>query len=84
MQKEAYHKLKPYGTQPIITDTELNGRKAYFIMPSQDQPMEMRGQSALIAAYEKPIEIEGKIYKYFILWADKEHLRDIADTLEFF
>lgn len=83
-KKEAYHKLKPYGTQPIITETELNGREACFILPSQDQSMEMRGQSALIAAYKKPIEVEGKIYNYFILWADKEHLRDITDTLEFF
>jgi hypothetical protein len=83
-KKEAYHKLKPYGTHPTTSKIDFHSREACFIIPSPDQPKEMRGQSALITAYEKPVEIEGTICKYFILWTDKEHLRDIADTLEFF
>lgn len=83
-KKEAYHKLKPYGTQPIIIMSELNGREACYIIPSADQPMEMRSQSAFIAAYEKPVEIKGISYKYFVLWADKEHLQDIINTLEIY
>ena len=82
-RNEAYHKLKPYGTQPIISKMDFRGREACFIMPSHDQPKEMRGQSAFIALYDMPIEIEGKSYKYLIMWADKDHMRDITDTLEF-
>ena len=83
-KKEAYHKLKPYGTHPTISRTEFCGRQAFFITPSSDQPKEMRGQSALIVEYSEPVEIEGNSCRYFILWTDKEHLHDIADTLEFF
>jgi LysM repeat protein len=83
-KKEAYHKLKPYGTHPTISRTEFRGREAFFITPSSDQPREMRRQSALIVEYPEPAEIEGNSCRYFILWTDKEHLRDIADTLEFF
>jgi LysM repeat protein len=82
-RSEAYHKLKPYGTQPMISNIEFRGREACFIMPSHDQPKEMLGQSAFIALYDIPVEIEDKSYKYFIMWTDKDHMRDITDTLEF-
>ena len=80
---EAHHKLKPYGTQPAINRTLANGNESCMIIPSEDQPMEMRGQSALIAEYDKPIEIEGTSYEYLIIWTDKNHIVDISDTLEF-
>lgn len=80
---EAHHKLKSYGTHPTINSTTVADHEACFIIPSTDQPMEMRGQSALIAKYIKPLEIEDTIYQYLIVWTDKNHLRDIANTLEF-
>jgi LysM repeat protein len=80
---EAYHKLKPYGTHPSITRAAVDGHEACFIFPSTDQPMEMRSQSALIVRYDKPLKIEEASYQYLIVWTDKNHLRDIADTLEF-
>jgi TolB protein len=80
---EAYHKLKPYGTHPTVTDTTAAGMEACLIIPSSDQPMEMRGQSALIAKYENPLELEGTAYQYLLLLSDKDHLKDIADSLEF-
>lgn len=80
---EAHHKLKPYGTHPIIIQTAVGGHDACLITPSTDQPMEMRNQSALIVKYDKQIEIEGASYQYLIILTDKNHLRDIADTLEF-
>ncbi|MDD4504400.1 MAG: peptidase M56, partial [Clostridiaceae bacterium] len=80
---EAHHKLKPYGSQPTIINTAVDNRKACFIIPSADQPMEMRSQSALIAVYDKPIYIEGTSYEYLIIWTHKNHLKDISDTLEF-
>jgi len=79
---EAYHKLKPYGTSPTIAQATIDGHKACFIIPSSDQPMEMRSQSALIVKYDRPIEHEGTNLKYLIVQTDKDHLKDIADTLE--
>jgi len=61
---EAHHKLKPYGTHPIISSAIADGREVCLIIPSTDQPMEMRGQSALIARYDSPVEIEGSSYEY--------------------
>ncbi len=80
---EAYHKLKPYGAHPTFFKTTVDGHEACFIFPSTDQPMEMRSQSALIARYDKQAEVKGSHYQYLIIWTDKNHLRDIADTLEF-
>lgn len=80
---EAHYKLKPYGTHPTITSTTVAGQEACLIIPSTDQPMEMRSQSALIAKYGKPVEIESSSYQFLIIWTDKNHLRDLANTLEF-
>ncbi len=81
--REAHYKLKPYGTKPTISNTTINNHEACFIIPSTDQPMEMRCQSALIVKYVKPVEKEGASYQFLIIWTDKNHLRDIANTLEF-
>jgi len=80
---EAHHKLKPYGTQPVLLKAEVDGHEACFIIPSADQPMEMRNQSAFIAVYDKPIEINGISCKYLIVRTEKDHLKDISDTLVF-
>lgn len=79
---EAHHKLKPYGTHPTISSTNTANQEACFIIPSTDQPMEMLGQSALVVKYAKPVEIGDAIYQYLIVWTDKNHLRDIANSLE--
>jgi LysM repeat protein len=79
---EAHHKLKPYGTHPTISSTDVAGQEACFIIPSTDQPLEMRGQSALIAKYVNPVEIDGTSYQYLIVRTDKNHLQDIANSLE--
>lgn len=80
---EAHNKHKPYGTQPTISMTLTAGRKSCMIIPSEDQLMEMRGQSALIVKYDVPIEIQGASYGYLLIWTDKKHIKDIAETLEF-
>lgn len=80
---EAHHKLKPYGTQPTISTTLTGGNESCMIIPSYDQLMEMHGQSALIVKYDNPIDIKGTSYGYLIIWTDKNHIKDISDTLEF-
>lgn len=79
---EAHHSLKPYGTQPDISIIRSGGNECRMVIPSPDQLHEMRGQSALILKYHVPIEIKGKSCSYLIILTDKNHIKDIADTLE--
>ncbi|MGE5677851.1 MAG: LysM peptidoglycan-binding domain-containing protein [Pseudomonadota bacterium] len=79
---EIHNKHRLYGSRPVISETVIAGRKCRIIMPSCDQPHEMRGQSALIAQYDNPIEIGCVAYGYIMLLADKEHIKDIAESLE--
>lgn len=80
---EAHHRHKPYGTQPVISKALTVSSESFMIIPSEDQPMEMRGQSALIVKYDSPVEIKDTSYEYLMIWADNNHIKDIAATLEF-
>lgn len=80
---EAFHILRPYGSQPTILKIGIQGQEACVIFPYPDQPPEMRGQSALIVKYPSPITISGQTYNFFILWADQNHIREIANTVTF-
>lgn len=80
-QTEAFHQLNPYGTQPRIQHTQIGSQPACLIFPSQDQPVEMRKQAALIVRYPTPIKIEGTEYHYFILWADQNHILEMSTSL---
>lgn len=80
---EAYHQLQPYGSNPTIVNTRIQGQEACMIFPYPDQPADMRNQSALIVKYPKPVVISGQSYGFFILWADQNHIREIANTVTF-
>ncbi len=82
-RNEAFHELRPYGTNPSITSIQVANMPACLILPSQDQPAEMRKQSAVIVQYPSPVVIGGTTYPYFILWADQDHIGDISRTLSF-
>ncbi|UNK16200.1 hypothetical protein MNQ98_16880 [Paenibacillus sp. N3/727] len=82
-RSEAFHILKPYGSNPQIVPTLLQSQAACFIFPSEDQPTEMRNQAALIVKYPYPIVIQGNSYQYFILWADRNHLIPLGQTLSY-
>jgi hypothetical protein len=80
---EAYHLLHPYGTDPKIEYPSFRGVEACLILPSNDQPLQEKSLSALIMPYPSPIWIGAYPYKYFILWADKGHILQLADHLTF-
>jgi len=82
-QRSAYHKLQPYGSQPKIESLQVQGQSARLILPSADQPEDMRGQVELIVLYPQPVTISGERYRYFVLYADQGHVRQIAETLSF-
>jgi TolB protein len=82
-QNEAFHQLNPYGTKPRIQHTRIGSQPACLIFPSQDQPVEMNNQAALIVRYPNPVVIEGTEYQYFILWADQNHIIEMSTSLTF-
>lgn len=80
---EAFQQLHPYGSTPRMIQSQNPYEQTCMILPSSDQPADMKDQAAYIAAYPSPMTINGLNYNYFILWADKEHIKDIAGTLQF-
>ncbi len=80
---EAYHILAPYGARPQIQMTSINNQPACFIFPSEDQPKEMNNQAALIVKYPRPVTIQGIVYSYLLLWADRSHIVTLARRLRF-
>ncbi|MDB5194592.1 MAG: peptidase m56, blar1 domain protein [Parcubacteria group bacterium] len=75
--------LFPYGTSPKVATIAAGGKPGALIVPSANQGPSMRGQAALVVAYPEPVEIEGAKYFYFVLMADKDHIRALASSLEF-
>jgi TolB protein len=62
---------------------QIHGRPACLILPSADQDRAMERMAALIVRYPKSIRIKGADYNHFMLYADKEHIRQIANTVRF-
>ncbi|MDF2531251.1 MAG: hypothetical protein K0Q65_832 [Clostridia bacterium] len=80
---EAYHRLNPYGSNPDIIITTAAELKAYLVIPSADQPKEMKKQAALILKYPKVVEVDNNTYSHLILWTDLAHLNDIKSSLTY-
>lgn len=84
MTRNAYdHPLKPYGVHPILENVRVDGQQGKLILPSDDQDPSMKGEAQLIVKYPQPITIAGNTYSYFILWADKENIKNIIPTITF-
>lgn len=80
-EAEAYHKLKPYGSQPQISRITILDQQACLIMPSSDQPKDMNGQAALLLKYPTPIHINNAEYSHLMLWTDSNHIKEIIASL---
>lgn len=80
---DAFHQLRPYGSAPKITKLKIQEQEARLILPSEDQPKEMKNQAGLIIKYPKPVKIGNTNYYYFELWADKAHIEQIGKTITF-
>lgn len=79
------------GTKPKITSLKIDNQPALLIMPSNDEPLESKNEAVLIVIYPKNIVIKGiehahgtiALFDYFNLFADKNHIMDIAKTIKF-
>lgn len=77
------HPLVPYGSSPAISVQTVDGQEARLILPSKDAPTLTEDMASMVIRYPKPITIDGEIYDFLILHADKEHIVPIAETLRF-
>jgi TolB protein len=82
-RSEAFHKLMPYGSTPTIKVTTINDCPCCFILPDSEQIPDMRTQSAFIIKYKFPLIVKENEYNYLLLWADKNHIYEIANSLQF-
>uniref|UniRef100_A0A7C2EJD6 WD40 domain protein beta Propeller n=1 Tax=Ammonifex degensii TaxID=42838 RepID=A0A7C2EJD6_9THEO len=82
-RNEAFHKLMPYGKNPGLEKVLLYDGPGFYVFPSPDQPPEMKGQACLVMKYPQRVTIGQERYNYFILYADKYHIREIAASLRF-
>jgi Tol biopolymer transport system component len=82
-ESEAGHHLQPYGSRPIIENTQVQGQEARLILPSVDQPEGLANQAALIVRYPEPVTISDSTYQFLVLWGDMSHIRTIAQTIRF-
>jgi len=80
---EASQNLNPYGENPKIQKLTIEDQDACLILPSANQPEDMKEQAALIIKYPRPIIISDQEYNYFVLWSDKDYIRPIGSTLRF-
>lgn len=81
VSSEAEHRLRPYGSNPLIAEADIQGQEARFIWPSDDASMP--DQAALIVPFPRPVTISGVSYEYLILYADVDNLPDLAQSLRF-
>lgn len=79
----AAHALQPYGTDPRLSTTSIQGREAALILPSADQGDEWAHEAAMVIKYPEALQFADSIYHYFILTADQDHIEEIGRTVKF-
>ncbi|AFZ11867.1 hypothetical protein Cri9333_0952 [Crinalium epipsammum PCC 9333] len=82
-ESQAKHKLRPYGSRPQILSLKVQNQPACLILPSADQSRSEKGVAELIVRYPQPVEVNSSKYTNFTLYANKQHIRDIAKTVKF-
>ena len=80
----ANHALHPYGDNPTIEKTTIDGMESAYILPQGNGITD----ASLIVRYPRPIEIVSdsggkQNYTFFVLYGDKLHIKQIAATLSF-
>ncbi len=83
VENEINQKLKPYGSLPSTKKLVIDGGDARLILPSSDQDISMHKQAVLIIEYPVPKNIGSTSYKFFVLWADRANIENMASTITF-
>jgi TolB protein len=77
----AEHHLHPFGVNPTIRLMKVQGRKACLIWPSDEQGA--NADAEIIVEYPLPVVIDGDSYNELVVYADKNHILEIARTIRF-
>ncbi|MEK7194446.1 MAG: peptidase M56 [Patescibacteria group bacterium] len=83
VESEINQKLKPYGNLPSTKKLVIDGGDARLILPSTGQDASMREQAELVVEYPEPKNVGSTSYKFFVLWADRANIENIASTITF-
>lgn len=86
VQAVAYHKLKPYGDAPEISDISLPGGQAKLILPDPNGGPSSTGVATIIISYPPSVDTTGLLggpYPFFELHARPQDIAQIAHTLQF-
>ena len=78
---DSQHPTKPYGDNPIILKTNIDGLEGRVIIPKE---VEENDQVGIIIKYLNPIVINDMIYQYIIMWTNYKNLNDILKTIVIF
>ena len=73
----------PYGSRPTVKSTVIDGVEALVVLPSSDQPEEANNEALFIGRYPDERRIGDNSFRFFILYAHKNHLENILRTLSF-
>lgn len=87
-QTSAGHKLRPYGPTPQIVALTVDGRDARLILPDEAAPPP-EPVAELIAPYSAPIVLRSPppgepadSYNYLVVYAHKDFIRSIANSVK--
>jgi hypothetical protein len=78
---QAGHELQPFGTSPTIDALTVAGQEGCLILPSADQPADMRGAARVVVRL--PFELFSVGYNFLVLDADAAHIGSIASSVRF-
>lgn len=74
---------EPYGSEPSISSTTVDGLDARLILPSPDQPVEAKNEAALLVQYPEPVQIGDNAFLFFMLYGEASYIEKIGETLQF-
>jgi hypothetical protein len=78
---QATHHLQPFGSHPRIRRMRVQGQRACLVWPSQEQGT--NADALLTVEFPRPVEDKLGRWTQLMLFADKNHIREIARTLQF-
>ena len=77
------NEMQLFGSQPVVEVLQVQGQDARLIVPSTDQPPGREGETAMIIRFPKPVYVCDPYCRYFVLWSDVGHIREIAMKIRF-
>lgn len=74
--------FKSYGSKPAVVPGTIDAHETRMIIPSDDQDAALVNQAVLVIRYLKPVTLNGKSYQFLVLYADRDHIRSLANTVK--